>query len=206
LWQVARNRDLSANVNVQFVKLFTVTLRSRVNRRPGFIHENDEDVDFVFVGNTSHEAVGLARSRAVADRYTANVVSLNQIEECFLCAFEILLRLGQIDGLILEKLSRLIDDGNLASRPLPRVDSDHADRACGRRQQQRPKVFLEDFDGFGLGAFTQQGTDLVLNRGQEKSLVRVAYRAFQQRSKLRLRITHNLRNEGCEELVVVDID
>src|SRR6516162_5032908 len=91
--QPARNRDRAANGKVQFGKLFTGTLRSRVNRRPGFIHENDEDVDFVFVDNTPHEAVGLARSRAVADRYTANVEALNEIEECFLCAFEILLRL-----------------------------------------------------------------------------------------------------------------
>src|SRR5262249_54074646 len=145
------------------------------------------------------KAVRFTGTGPVADCDTTDIVPLDQIEKSFLGALEVLLGLGQVNRLILQEFSGFIDDGNLAPGSLPGIDSNNADSAGGWSQKQRPEVLFKNLDGFRFSALPQHRPYFVLNGWQQKPLERVSSRTFEQGSKLRLRIAHNVRNQRRKE-------
>src|SRR5262247_429838 len=149
----------------------------------------------MFLDNRAHEGFRLARRRSVADRNTSYTVLLHKIENDLFGTFEVLFRLCWIDCLVLEKFSGGVDDSDLATSALPRIDSDHTDLPRRWSKQQRPQIFLKDADGFGLCSLAQCRSNLILYRREQEPLIRVPDRTFKKRCKLGLTFTNDLRDQ-----------
>ena len=84
------DRDRAANRHVQFGKFLARSLRCRIHRRAGFVHDDDENVQAVLLDHSADKGFRFPRTRAVADRDASNVVFLHQLEQSLLGALEIL--------------------------------------------------------------------------------------------------------------------
>ena len=116
---------------------------------------------------------------------------LDQIDKSLFRAFQILVRIGELQQLALDELSGLVHNGDLASGADPGIDADNANRTGGRREQQRPKVVFEYLDGFLFCAVLQNRSRFIPDGRQHQALETVANSALEKRRKLRRAVVNH---------------
>src|SRR2546428_12827211 len=79
--QAARDRNGSADRQIELREFFARAFRSRVDRSTRLVDHNDEDTERMLLDHGPHKGVRLARCRSVADCNSAHIVLLNQIEK-----------------------------------------------------------------------------------------------------------------------------
>ena len=101
-----------------------------------------------------------------ADQQLASLDLVPEINQDLLRTFQVLLGFCEMNRLVFEKFSGLVDDRDLAARALSWIDAHHGNLAGRRSQQQRAKVLLENFDRLGFRPLSQNGPDFVLDGGR----------------------------------------
>ena len=143
------------------------------------------DGEAFLLEEVADESVGLARSRAVADRDGPDVVFRDQRFQRALRAGDVVLGLERIDDVVAEELAGVVDHRDLAAGADAGVESQHGELARGRREQQVLQILAEDLDGVGVGALLEFQTDLRSDGAVEQTLPGVFRRQVQLRQSSR---------------------
>jgi hypothetical protein len=72
---------------------------------------------------------------------------------------------------VTEKLSGVVNDGDLATGADAGIESENGELARGRGEQQILEILAENLDGIGIGALLEFQADLRSNGTVEQTLV-----------------------------------
>ena len=181
--QAAAQAHGAANGDVKIGILLACELGGGVHRRTGLVHDGVAKAGRLLGNELRDDFLGLAAGGAVADDDGVDAILFDEAGELALGAGDVVARLGRVDHAVVEQLTGLVHDGDLAAGAVARVEREHAGAADGAGREQALKVLGKDVDGLGLGADGELGASLALKRGGHQALVAIGDGGIEDRGK-----------------------
>ena len=158
-------------------------LGCRVDRGARLVDDGVAELRRLLGDELRDDLLGLAARGAVSDDDGVDAVLAHQAGKLALGSHDVVAGLGGIDHAVVEELAVLIDDGDLAAGPVPRVEREDPRAPHGPRGKQALEVLRKDVDGVGLRACGEVGAGLALERGGHEAPVAVRDGGVEHRGK-----------------------
>src|SRR5574344_961693 len=145
-----------------------------IHGRAGFAHDDaGRAVSLEFVRNGGDERVRFAARGAVAYRDEIDVILFDQVADERRGFGGLLLRLVRENDAVVDELSVLVEDGDLAARAEARIEREHGLVTGRGREKHVLEVLAEHLERFFLRDILEGEADFAFHAGLEKAFPRV---------------------------------